>query len=185
MERTDGMIRFDIERLLGESTALRSARIQVEVANGVATLVGETPSQTAAQLATSLAASVPGVRQVFSTLQGPAGTQTATAAGQPAEPPSVAAAAQPAPQPVPVEPTRTPTARGEDVTREQVRVLMERAREKMEARNPEGAEADLAAALKLDPNNPTARDALERLKNRPQSPQGPPGPPGPGPRPTP
>ena len=183
MERTDGMIRFDIERLLGESTALRSARIQVEVANGVATLVGEAPSQTAAQLATSLAASVPGVRQVFSTLQGPAGTQTATAAGQPAEPPSVAAAAQP--QPVLVEPTRTPTARGEDVTREQVRVLMERAREKMEARNPEGAEADLVAALKLDPNNPTAKDALERLKNRPQSPQGPPGPPGPGPRPTP
>jgi cytochrome c-type biogenesis protein CcmH/NrfG len=79
-------------------------------------------------------------------------------------------------------PARVEGPRPEDATRDQVRALLDRAREKMEARNPEAARADFEAVLRLDPNNFVARDALERLRNRPP---GPPGRPGPGPRPTP
>ena len=177
-ERTDTMIRFDIDRLLGNSTALRDARVRVEVASGVVTLMGEAPSETVAQLATNLAASVPGVRQVFSTVRVSAAAQAQTTTANPpapstpsVEPPAVSA----------TEPPRAPTPRPEEVIGEQVRVLLDRAREKMEARNPEAAEADFIAVLKLDPNNPVAKDALDRLRNRPKGPSGPP----PGPRPTP
>ena len=171
-ERTDTMIRFDIDRTFERSTPLRRARIRVEVTNGVATLMGEAPSPTEAQLAVSLASGVPGVRQVFNTVQITAPTPadaTAANTGATASAPGPPSAAEPP----------WPSPRPEDVTREQVRVLLDRAREKMEARNPEGAEADLRAVLNLEPNNPVARDALERLKNRPM------GPPPPGPRPTP
>lgn len=173
-ERSDNMIRFDIEGLLSNSTALRAASIRVEVANGVVTLMGDAPNQTTAELAMSLAASVSGVRRVFSALQGPADPATegaaanATAQGSPA--------AAPAPQ---EEPSRATPPGGEDPTREQIRVLLDRARVKMEARNPEGARLELEAVLTLDPNHAFAKQALERIKNRPQ------GSPGAGPRPTP
>jgi serine/threonine protein kinase len=170
--RTDIMIRFDIERLLADSTALRDARIRVEIANGVVTLIGEAPNQTAAELAVSLAASVPGTRKVFSALQGPAPVQADAASGPQAQPPAPPATPQ-------AEPPRPPTPRPEDAIQEQVRALLDRARQKMEARNPDGARADLEAVLRLDPNNPVARDALERMRNRP------PGGGPPGPRPTP
>lgn len=171
--RTDIMIRFDIERLLANSSALSDTRIRAEVANGVVTLIGEAPNQTAAELAVSLAATVPGARKVFSALRGPAPVQTAAASDPQAQPPASAPAVNPQ-----AEPWRPATPRPEDAIHEQVRALLDRSRQKMDARNPEGAKADLEAVLKLDPNNAVARDVLERIKNRP--PGG-----GPGPRPTP
>ena len=70
---------------------------------------------------------------------------------------------------------------------DQVRALLDSSRRKMESGNPDGAEADLQAVLKLDPANAVAKDVLEKLKHRPALPSGPPigRPPGPPPRPTP
>ena len=73
------------------------------------------------------------------------------------------------------EPERAPTPPAPDPTREQIRALMDRARQKIENHDPEGAEVDLEAALKLDPNNQNVREVLEKVRNRPRPP---------GPRPT-
>ncbi|MEO8359506.1 MAG: protein kinase [Vicinamibacteria bacterium] len=173
-ERTDTEIRFDIERVLGNSSALRDAHIKVEVANGIATLAGDAPDQTAADLAAGLAGSVPGVRRVFGALRGPVPAQAVETN------PLATSRAPAAIVAAPPEPTRAqPTPdREEDGNRERVHALLDSSRRKMESGDPNGAEADLKEVLKIDPNNSTAKDVLERLKHRP-------GPPPPPPRPTP
>lgn len=170
-ENNDFSIRFDVEHLLAGSQALSGANIQVDVTNGIVTLSGQVKDETSAELATSLAATVPGVRRAFSTLQaqGPAHEE---ANG----PNSGATGAAPSAPPTAGPPTAPSEPRAEDATLQQVRALMEQARQKLQSSNPEAAEADLQAALKLDPNNAMIQDALRRLKNRP-------GPP-PRPRPT-
>lgn len=173
-ERSDIAIRFDIDRLLGGSTGLADARIRVEVVNGVATLVGDAPNATAAQLAQSLTSTVAGVRQVFNMIR----VAAETGDRNPTRPLTGATAT---PMTAQAELPRSTAPGAEAALHEQVRTLLDRAREKLEARNPEAAEADFRTVLSLEPNNPVAKDALERLKNRLPPPQGPP----PGPRPTP
>ena len=166
--RSDVQIRFDIERAFDSSTAVNSANVKVEVANGIVTLSGEAPSEAVARLAITIAGDVAGVRQVFSTI-GPT---------PPGPTPAIGIATNPPPAvPNPIE---RPQAPPRDDVGEQVRRLLERSRAKMEARNPEGAEADVLEALKLDPGNAHAREVLEHIRNRPSDPRG-----GPPPRPQP
>ncbi|MEO5763123.1 MAG: protein kinase [Vicinamibacteria bacterium] len=169
-ERTDTVIRFDIERLLGNSDALRDAHIKVEVANGIATLAGDAPNQTTADLAAGLAGSVQGVRRVFGTLRGPVPPEPMVV--KPSAMTAATAATITPPEPARAQPTPD---RQEEANRERVRTLLDNSRRKMDSGDPDGAEADLKEVLKLDPNNAVAKEVLERLKHRP----------GPPPRPTP
>lgn len=169
-ERTDTAIRFDIERLLGNSDALRDAHIKVEVANGIATLAGDAPNQATADLAAGLAGSVQGVRRVFGTLRGPVPPEPMVV--KPSAMTAATAATITPPEPARAQPTPD---RQEEANRERVRTLLDNSRRKMDSGDPDGAEADLKEVLKLDPNNAVAKEVLERLKHRP----------GPPPRPTP
>ena len=150
----DAEIHNAVQQLLFGSSALRDARISIEVVNGIVTLSGEVPTPTAGDLAVTLARSVSGVRQVFSTLRPPP-TEEAAATPPPATPPPDA----------PPPPGR---ADGE-----RVRELLDQARTAMETRNAPAAQEAFEAVLRLDPQNAIARMGLERLR------QGlPPGPPG-------
>jgi len=150
----DDAIRNEAERLLFFSAALRDARIVVAVANGIVTLTGEAPSATAKDLATSLAASVPGVVRVFNVIQ---------VSAAPAPAPALAeATAAPAPSeaPPPAPPGPPP---GDS---EPVRILLERARAEIQAGRHEEAARLFEEVLRHDPGHPIAREALERFRHR-------------------
>jgi hypothetical protein len=144
----DGEIHNEVQRLLFGSTALRDARIAIEVANGIVTLSGDVPTATAGDLAVSLARSVSGVRQVFSTLRAPG--RAAAALTPPAGTP-------------PAEAPPDNAARPDD-GRERVRELLDQARTAMQARNGPAAQEAFEAVLRLEPDNAIARIGLERLR---------------------
>jgi eukaryotic-like serine/threonine-protein kinase len=65
-ERTgDDAVLADVQRLIAGSSALRDARIEIAVADGIVTLSGEAPTTTARGLAVSLAGTAPGVKRVL------------------------------------------------------------------------------------------------------------------------
>ncbi len=66
---SDARLQNEIQRLLLSSAALRGDAIVAEAANGIVTLGGSARNATSAQLAVSLASSVPGARRVFDTIQ--------------------------------------------------------------------------------------------------------------------
>jgi serine/threonine protein kinase len=74
--RVDDTVLADVQRLFAASSALRGARIEIAVANGVVTLSGEAPSTTARELAVRLAGTAHGVSGVVSRVEvaPPAGT---------------------------------------------------------------------------------------------------------------
>jgi hypothetical protein len=89
-ERTgDDAVLADVQRLIAGSSALREARIEIAVANGIVTLSGEAPTSTARDLAVTLAATARGVKRVFNMVEvTPAGAATDSPAPPPAsEPP--------------------------------------------------------------------------------------------------
>jgi serine/threonine-protein kinase len=153
----DDALRNEVERLLFLSPALRDVRFGVAVANGIVTLTGEAPDATTRGLALSLAGSVPGVVRVFDATQfvsAPAASPVVEATPAP-----VAAAPGPAPS---APPAPAPPA-GES---EEVRSLLARARDEIQAGRHEEAARIFEEVLKRDPGNPMAREALERFRNR-------------------
>jgi serine/threonine-protein kinase len=69
-ERTgDDAVLADVRRLIDGSSALRDARIEIAVANGIVTLSGEAPTTTARDLAISLAGTAHGVTEVFNMVE--------------------------------------------------------------------------------------------------------------------
>ena len=77
-ERTgDDAVLADVQRLIAGSSALRAARIEIAVANGMVTLSGEAPTTTAREVAVHLASTAHGVRGVVSMVE------VAPAAGPP------------------------------------------------------------------------------------------------------
>jgi serine/threonine-protein kinase len=85
-ERTgDDAVLADVQRLIAGSSALREARIEIAVANGIVTLSGEAPTSMARDLAVTLAGTARGVKRVFDMVEvTPAGAAT----GSPAPPPA-------------------------------------------------------------------------------------------------
>jgi serine/threonine protein kinase len=67
--RGDDTVLADVRRLFAESNALRGARIEIAVANGMVTLTGEAPSTTARELAVRLAGTAHGVNGVVSRVE--------------------------------------------------------------------------------------------------------------------
>jgi serine/threonine protein kinase len=67
--RADDATLAEVRRRFSRSNALRSARIEIAVANGVVTLSGEAPTATTRELAVRLAGTAPGVRGVVSTIE--------------------------------------------------------------------------------------------------------------------
>ena len=61
----DDAVLADVQRLIAGSSALRDARIEIAVANGIVTLSGEAPTPTARDLAVSLTGTAHGVKRVF------------------------------------------------------------------------------------------------------------------------
>jgi Tfp pilus assembly protein PilF len=59
-------------------------------------------------------------------------------------------------------PPKPPAA---DPSREEVRQLLDQARREIEAGNHENAAQLFENVLRIDPNNPVARDALERWRS--------------------
>jgi hypothetical protein len=81
-ERTgDDAVLADVQRLIAGSSALRDARIEIAVANGIVTLSGEAPTTTTRDLAASLAGTAHGVKRVFNVVE------VTPAASTPAPPP--------------------------------------------------------------------------------------------------
>jgi BON domain len=69
-ERTgDDAVLAEVKRLVAGSSALRGARIEIAVANGIVTLSGEAPTATTRDLAVSLAGTARGVTRVFSVIE--------------------------------------------------------------------------------------------------------------------
>jgi serine/threonine-protein kinase len=77
----DDAVLADVQRLIAGSSALRAARIEITVANGMVTLSGEAPTTTARELAVHLAGTAHGVRGVVSRVE------IAPAASAPEAPP--------------------------------------------------------------------------------------------------
>jgi serine/threonine protein kinase len=150
---SDAAVRFDVQRILEESAALKGARIQVEVTSGIVSLTGAVPSGTAGELAASLAKSVPGVGRVFSTLE-VAETRAAPALAGGREEPAVPAAT----------PEATPPPAARNATADQVRELLGRAKRELDSGNPDAAGPIFEEVLRLDPSNAIAHDALEHLR---------------------
>jgi len=65
----DGRIQAEVRKAISNSSLLKHVRIQVAVEQGVVTLAGRTRSQSDADIAGSLAGSVPGVLKVTNNLQ--------------------------------------------------------------------------------------------------------------------
>ena len=65
----DDAVLADVQRLIAGSSALRDARIEIAVANGIVTLSGEAPTTTTRDLAVSLAGTAHGVKRVFSMVE--------------------------------------------------------------------------------------------------------------------
>jgi hypothetical protein len=153
----DAGLRARVHQTLALSAPLRDARIDVDVSGGIVTLTGEAPNAVAQELAGSLAATVPGVRKVLNAIQLPA-----------VEAPAAAAAAAPAEAatsaPVASAPSPPPAPPGDDGQRN-VHALLERARREVEAGNPDGANRLFEEVLRLQPDNPIAKDALERWRS--------------------
>jgi serine/threonine protein kinase len=158
---SDGRIQNEIQRLLISSAALRSQPIVVEVANGIVTLSGGVSDATLAQLAGSFAASVPGVRQVFTTLQVPAAAAPADAAGPsvadptPAAPAASARSAADADRPGPGEGAGGPGSALSHV---------EQARREVAAGNIPGAMQACRNALQAEPSNPIGEECLRKVQ---------------------
>ena len=171
VDLTDDQVRAEAERLLFLSPALRDARLSVEVTNGIVTLSGSVPSQTSADLAVSLAASVKGARKVFNTAVVPA-----AAAPPPPSDDVVESAPAPTLAPAAQLPTSAPAGPGPPQAngdQEQVRRLLEEARRQVAVGNHDAAAEIFLSVLKIDPNNPIARDALQHVRERPPGPRRP------------
>jgi hypothetical protein len=65
----DDTVRADVQRLLARSSALRDARIEIAVANGMVTLSGQAPTPAARELAVHVAGTAHGVRGVLSMVE--------------------------------------------------------------------------------------------------------------------
>jgi hypothetical protein len=167
----DDSLLADVQQLIAGSGALRDARIEVAVANGIVTLSGEAPTATARDLAVSLASTARGVRRVFNMIEV---TAAATAVPPPvaaapaaAEPPATTAPAPAAES----RPPAPPPPRAED---DPVHQLFDKARRQIEAGDHDGAERTFEEVLRIDPGNAVAKDALERRRSRRPPPDRPP-----------
>jgi len=151
-----------VQQLIAGSGALRDARIDVAVANGIVTLSGEAPTTTARDLAVSLASTARGARRVFNmievtpavTAEPPPAATASAAASAAAEPPATTPAAESRP-PAPPPPQDDPA-----------RQLLEKARRQIESGDHEGAARTFEEVLRIDPDNAIAKDALERWRSR-------------------
>jgi serine/threonine-protein kinase len=154
-QNADDMARAEVQKIFFFSAPLRDARIEVAVTNGIVTLTGQAPNATARDLATSLAATVPGVRRVFTTVEIP--REAASAPATPSPAPTVASVATP--------PPTAPPAPEEPPQGAKVRELLEKARDEIERGNHDAAAKIFEEVLRLDPQNPRAREALERFRS--------------------
>jgi len=152
---SDARIQNEIQRLFMSSSTLRTQPIVVEVANGIVTLSGSVGDSVSSQLAESFAASVAGVRRVFSTVRVPAAAPAAAAAG--AVDATTSAGEGPPAQP--------PRASAEE-ERESPRELLDKAKRELAAGNLPGAMAACQAVLRIEPANPMARECVQRLEGR-------------------
>jgi hypothetical protein len=158
----DETILGEVQQLLAASPVLLDARLEVAVANGIVTLSGEAPSATARDLAASLARTAAGAKRVFSMITiapsgGAAPVAAATPVPAPAEPAPATSASRPAPPP-------------ESSKETEVREMLDRARRQIESGDHDGAARTFEAVLRLDPQNPVAKDALERRRAHPPPP---------------
>ena len=80
---SDDALLADVQRLIAGSSALRAARIEIVVANGMVTLSGEAPTTTARELAVHIAGTAHGVRGVVSMVE----VTPAASAREPLPPP--------------------------------------------------------------------------------------------------
>jgi serine/threonine-protein kinase len=152
---SDPALLAEVRQILFDSPALREARIEVAVTNGIVTLTGAAATATERDLAQSLAGSVSGVRRVFSTVRLEPPPASALAAAAPS--PEPAAAAPPPP------PALHPRPGGPSP---QVHALLDSARREIEAGNHERAAKIFEEVLRIEPGNPVATDALERWRTR-------------------
>jgi serine/threonine-protein kinase len=160
----DESLLAEVQQLIAGSGALRDARIEVAVANGIVTLSGEAPTTTARDLALSLASTAHGARRVFNMIE-----VTPSAAAEPppaaAAPAAASATAEPPPPATPAEsrPQAPPPPRPED---DPVHQLLDKARRQIDSGDHDGAARTFEEVLRIDPNNPVAKDALERRRSR-------------------
>jgi hypothetical protein len=105
--RSDQQIGSDIQAKIGAESALTGQNIQVNVANGVATLDGKVDNDASRALASADSASVDGVRTVVNNLV-VAPAKAAKAAPVPKRHKEVAEAAPPPPPPPPPPPAQEP-----------------------------------------------------------------------------
>jgi eukaryotic-like serine/threonine-protein kinase len=156
----DESLLAEVQQLIANSGALRDSRVEVAVANGIVTLSGEAPTTTARDLALSLASTAHGARRVFnmievmpaSTAEPPPAAAAPGAASAATEPPATTPAAESRPQ-APPPPQDDP-----------VHQLLEKARRQIDSGDHEGAARTFEEVLRIDPNNPQAKDALERWR---------------------
>jgi hypothetical protein len=143
------------------SSAVRAEPITVEVANGIVTLGGSAGSMTSAQIAESLAASVPGVARVFNTIQvagvpvsTPPPNEPAPARETPSERTAEDTRETPAP---PVRPDlRGPAGEAAD--------LIEKGKRAMMSGNAQAALEACQAALQIQPQNPFAQNCVMKAR---------------------
>ncbi len=105
--RSDQQIGSDIQAKIGGESALNGQNIQVNVANGVATLDGKVDNDASRALAAADSASIDGVRTVVNNLV-VAPAKAAKAAPEPKRRKEVAQAAPPPPPPPPPPPAQEP-----------------------------------------------------------------------------
>jgi serine/threonine-protein kinase len=164
----DDAIRQKVQELIFYSVPLRDARVDVAVANGIVTLNGDAPSPTAQELIGSLASSVTGVRRVFNMVQVASVDEGAASAQAAAAPPETTLAAAPTPAPATVAAAPPPQGRAPN---DKVHQLMEQARREIESGNHDAAAKIFEEVLKIDPNEPRAREGLERARSAPPRPR--------------
>jgi hypothetical protein len=105
--RTDQQIGSDIQAKIGVESALNGQNIQVNVANGVATLDGKVDNDASRALAAADSASIDGVRTVVNNLV-VAPVKAAKPAPEPRRHREIAQAAPPPPPPPPPPPAQEP-----------------------------------------------------------------------------
>ncbi len=164
----DAQIRAGLTRALA-SDLLKDVVVEPDVADGVVTLNGHGVRQSDADIATSLASGVPGVRKVINRIaveqaielrttgvSSPLATMTASAAsGASAAPEPRAADRVAAPAPAAVEP---------EVASDSVTPLLENAKRAFERGDLDQAEHTLRVVLQRDPGSAAAQATLKSVQ---------------------